>query len=130
MLKKLLFAVAVCCTLCGWGNAETLSVNILGLDWLLPFQETNASQLYSFEEGRGFAAIETNLAKRGDGALVFGGATSTAGSPAFPYIGVNIRLPSPPFDISDNELTFGPWIGRDSGAKETFWGVKASLGLF
>lgn len=130
MLKKLLCAVALCFSLCGMVRTETISVNIGGLDFLLPLQEVGASQLYDFDAGRGFAGVETNLVKRGDGALVFGGATSTAGNPAFPYVGLNLRLPSPPFDISNNDLLFGVWIGRDFGADKTFFGIKGSLNLF
>lgn len=130
MLRKLLFAVAVCFGMYAVAEAEPISVDVGGLTLVLPFQEVGASQLYDFDAGRGFAAVETNLVKKGDGALVFGGATSTAGNPAFPYIGFNFRLPSPPFDISNNELTFGAWIGRDFGTDKNFFGIKGSVDLF
>ena len=130
MLKKTLCAVVLCCGLGGVAKAEPISVDVGGLTLMLPFQEVGASQLYDFDAGRGFTAVETNVIKRGDGALVFGGATSTAGSVAFPYVGFNIRLPSPPFDISNNELTFGAWLGRDFGADENFFGIKGSIDLF
>jgi len=130
MIKKLMLSFVFVCYSCGGAGAQSLSFKIGGLDLLLPFQEVGASQLYDFEAGRGFSALETNLIRKGDGALVFGGATSTAGDPAFPYIGFNFRLPSPPFDISNNELFFGAWIGRDFGNEKTFYGIKGSLELF
>lgn len=131
MRRRLLCAVALCA---GLGaapvGAEPISVDVAGLKLILPFQEVGASQLYDFREGRGFAAVETNLVRRGDCALVFGGGTSTAGTTAFPYVGLNVRLPSPPFDISNNELRFGVFYGRDFAEERDFYGVKGSVGLF
>lgn len=128
--KIIVLAVLGFGPLCPAVHADPISVDVGGLTLVLPFQEVNGTQLYSFKEGRGFPGVETNLVRRGDGALVFGGATSTAGSVAFPFVGFNIRLPASLFDKSNNDLKFGIFYGRDSGQKRDFYGIKGSVELF
>jgi hypothetical protein len=128
-MKKLLLVAAVLFT-AGLAKAEPLAFDIGGTTLVLPLQIVNATQMYSFEEERGFTGAETVLVTRGDFDLTLGAATGYGSGIQFPFIGGQFKLPETFFDTSNNELKFGAWLGRDFDAKDSKWGIKASIQLW
>lgn len=100
--------------------SDPIRVRLAGTDWLLPFQKTSVTQLYSFVEGTGYPAIETTLAGWGDVTadsghrqqLTFGAAAVLGTSQAVPFVGFQTRLSDKFFDTSNNALLFGVWGGH------------------
>lgn len=103
--------------------------------FLLPFQVVNGTELYSFQEGKGFAAAETVLWSKGRYQFTAGAAAVLGSDTNVPFVAIQHRLNPAVFDTSNNELQFGVWIGRpsrrlDSERPRTLWGLKASIPLW
>ena|SRR5690349_6947517 len=100
--------------------SDPIRVRLAGTDWLLPFQKTSVTQLYSFAEGAGYPAVETALAGWGDveadsghrQQLTAGAAAVLGTSQAVPFVGFQTRLSNKVFDTSNNALLFGVWAGH------------------
>lgn len=133
-MKKALSAVVVAFSAFAFGPrpayAESISTNLGGNTFVLPFQEVNATQLYSFEDGKGYPGLETVLARRGRYQLTFGAAPVLGTSVNVPFVALQHRLNPSIFDTSNNDLQFGLWAGKPSEGKSWTWGVKASTALW
>jgi hypothetical protein len=115
---------------------DPLAFNLGGTLFILPFQKVSATQLYSFDEGKGFPAAETVLVQRGKVQLTFGAAPVLGTSQNVPFVGLQTRLSEKFFDVTNNELLFGVWAGKVSGDEkagrdaQNVWGIKASIPLW
>lgn len=109
---------------------------------VLPLQLVRGTQLYAPKEGKGYPAVETVLAtlkSKSDPAvaaaqLTFGAAPELGTSNHVPFLGLQVRLPERFFDVSDNQIMFGVWVGRTSarveGKRRVLWGLQASIPLW
>lgn len=129
-MKKLLSVVALLLAVAVGVKAEPISMNVGENTFILPLQVVQGTQLYSFEEGRGYPALETVLATRKNYRVTFGAAAVLGTSANVPFVSFQTRLSEKFFDISDNNLYFGIWVGRQSRPNETRWGVSAGIPLW
>lgn len=130
MLKNWLKAFLVVAACRGFGYAEDIKFSAGGNDFILPFQQVQAVQLYSFDEGKGFPGAETVLVSRGRSHVSFGAAPVLGTNVNVPFLSVSTRLTERLFDTNDNELFFGAWVGRASKGKDTLWGISCSTKLW
>ncbi len=120
----------------GQAQAKPIAVQLGGNTFFLPFQVVNGTQLFSFEEGKGFPGAETVLAQRGRYQLTFGAAPVLGTDVNVPFLAIQHRLNPAFFDTSDNELQFGAWVGKPSHRLEQdkkprlVWGIKASVPIW
>lgn len=130
------FALAVLAALVVGGPREAyaatdpLKVRVGATDFLLPLQKVSGTQLYSFRDKKGYPGLETVVVMRGTGQLTVGAAPVLGTSENVPFVGVQFRLPARFFDLSNNELMFGAWVGRESDQKRATWGIKATIPLW
>lgn len=110
--------------------AEPVAIDVVGNTFYLPLQVVDGVQLYSLDEGKGYPAVQTVLASRGDAQLVAGGAPILGTSANVPFVGLQFRLSKKFFDVSDNELHFGAWVGWPSNEKGAIYGLMASVPLW
>lgn len=135
-MKKVLSLLAVTVTLAtlGFGPrpayAEPISVDMGGNKFILPFQVVDGVQLYSLDEGRGYPAAQTVLVQRGDAQLSFGGAPILGTSENVPFVGLQVRLSEKFFDIGNNSLRFGAFVGWPSNQSKATYGILASVPLW
>lgn len=129
-MKKLIAAIVIGICLTPAAYAEPISVDLGGNTFILPLQVVQGTQLYSFEEGRGYPALETVLATRKNFRLTFGAASVLGTSANVPFVSLQTRLSERFFDISDNSLYFGVWVGRQSRPNETRYGISAGIPLW
>lgn len=135
-MKSLLLSVLALPIFLAAAQAEPIAVDLGGNKFILPFQVVNGTQLYSFEEGKGFPGAETVLAVRGRYQLSFGAAPVIGTDVNVPFVAIQHRLNPAIFDTSDNELQFGVWAGKPSrrldGDKRPkwIWGIKASVPIW
>lgn len=131
-INGLILAVLVALAVAGprAAHAEPVAIDVGGNTFYLPLQVVDGVQLYSLDEGKGYPAVQTVLASRGDGQLVAGGAPILGTSENVPFLGLQFRLSKKFFDVSDNELHFGAWVGFPSDKKGAIWGLLASIPLW
>lgn len=98
--------------------------------FILPLQMVGATQLYSFDDGKGYPGVETVLVERKQIQLTFGAAPVLGTSANVPFLGLQARLPEKFFDTANNSLWFGAWVGQASNSKRVSWGLKATVPLW
>lgn len=98
--------------------------------FILPFQKVSGTELYSFQDEKGFPGLETVLYSYQKFQVSFGAAAVLGSSKDVPFIGAQFRLPSSLFDVSNNDLLFGAFLGKESGHKGLILGLKASTKLW
>ena len=113
----------------------------------VPFQKVSLTNLYAFNSGKGYVAPETVILdwKNPKGIpvsttagkfnlteiqLTVGDAPVIGSSKNVMFAGIQTRLPTPAFDISNNSLLFGVWAGKSLTDRQWLYGVKASIPLF
>lgn len=111
-------------------RAEDVAFRLGENDFLIPFKQVSAVQLYSFEEGKGFPAVETVLAARKSWKVSVGAASVLGSGVNVPFVSVATRLSPRFFDIGDNDLYFGAWVGKPSRGERVLYGVSASTKLW
>lgn len=111
-------------------KAEPIAVELGGNKFILPLQLVSGTQLYSFDEGRGYPALETVLAQRGKAQLSVGAAPVLGTSANVPFVALQFRLSEKFFDISDNNVYFGAWVGKPSNQKDAAYGILCSVPLW
>ena len=111
-------------------KAEPVSIDLGGNTFILPLQVVSGVQLYSFEEGRGYPALETVLIERKSFRFTFGAAAVLGTSANVPFVSLQTRLTEKFFDINDNNLYFGVWVGRQSRPNEVRYGISAGIPLW
>jgi hypothetical protein len=96
---------------------------------LLPLQNVNGTEVYSFREGKGFPAIESVLYTTPSRKFqVTAGAAAELGtSHAVPFAGAQFRLPQRFFDTSNNDLYFGFAVAKHPDAAKSWRGVEVML---
>ncbi len=132
----LFLAVALAPVLVPTVRAEEIKIDTAAGAFILPFQIVKGTQLYSFAEGKGFPGAETVLWKGGRYEATFGAAPVIGTETNVPFFGIQHRLNPAIFDISNNELEFGVWVGKpshrlnDQQRPRWVWGIKASVPLW
>ncbi len=137
-ISALLALAALACM--GRAHAATspIQVNVLGTTFILPLQKVKATQLYSFRDKRGYPGAETVIAGWGSTdaegdrkvELSFGAAPVLGTAENVPFVALQRKLPASHFDVANNSLMFGVWIGKESDKKRATYGVKASVALW
>lgn len=125
--------IAMLLGLLALGTLARADDTLVRLPWVelkLPLREVSATELYSFEEGKGYPAVETILATTKDVRWTAGVAAQLGTSVNVPFGGLELRLSRRFFQVDDNDLYFGVWAGRPSDRREWIWGLKASTKLF
>ena len=105
---------------------------------LPPFQKAEVIQLYSVNDKKGYAGVQTVLAawgaadKNGDrkATLNFGAAPVIGSSQNVPFASLMFRLPARYFDLSNNSLMFGAFAGKESTKPHATVGIAASVSLW
>lgn len=131
-IKMLLLAVIMACPV--WLKAEPIAIDTSYGQFILPFQVVSGTELYSFDLGKGFPALETVLWRDGNFEFTFGAAAVLGANTNVPFLALQGRLSPNIFDIGDNELKFGLWVGQPSHwldeNKGWEWGIKTSIPLW
>lgn len=99
-------------------------------DFIVPLREVEATQLYSFKEGKGYPAVESVFARRKTWKLSVGAAAELGTGVNVPFLSVSTRLSDKFFDTGNNDLYFGAWVGKPSKGEKVLWGISASTKLW
>lgn len=128
-MKKLLLTLAL---LAGptWAMAEKLSFQAGETLFTAPLLVVNATEVYSFREGKGYPGLETVLVRRGNFIGTFGAAAVLGESQNVPFVSVQTRLSPKFFDTSNNELLFGVWVGKEPKKRGLTAGLLATVPLW
>lgn len=110
--------------------AQDVAFEFKGFKAMVPLKVVNAIQLYSFDEGKGYPAVETVLVEKKNFRLNLGAASVLGTSENVPFVSLETRLSDKFFDISNNDLYFGAWVGKQSDQKDGTWGLAASIQLW
>lgn len=113
-----------------YAATNPLHITIGGTDFVLPLQKVSGTQLYSFRDKKGYPGLETVIVSRSRAELSIGAAPVLGTSFNVPFVAFQFRLPRRFFDVSNNDLMFGAWVGQESDKKRTTWGIKASVPLW
>lgn len=133
---KILVALVVHLMFGAFAHSDPIAVSTKVGKFILPLQVVNATQLYSFKEGKGFPAVETVLWARRTFELTGGAAAILGTDTNVPFMGIQTRLSEKFFDTAGNSLRFGFWIGLPSRAigdadkPKPVWGIKSSIALW
>jgi hypothetical protein len=105
-----------------------------GHTFKLPFQSVDATQLYSFREGRGFPGLQTVLyaSPRKKFQASFGAAAELGESRAVPFAGAQWKLTERLFRVDDNRLMFGVAAAkhfRPESKYKSWRGVEATINV-
>lgn len=111
-------------------QAEDVAFRLGRNDFLVPFKQVDATQLYSFEEGKGFPAVQSILARRKTWQLSVGAAAVLGTGVNVPFVSVATRLSPRFFDTGNNDLYFGIWVGKPSSGGKALYGLSASTALW
>lgn len=97
---------------------------------VVPLQVVSGVQLYSPKLGKGFPGLETVLGQYNTLRLSAGAAPILGTSVNVPFVSVSTRLSPRFFDISDNAMYFGVWVGKPSDERHVIAGLSASVALW
>lgn len=101
-----------------------------GTKFILPLQVVNGIQLYSFSDKKGYPGLEAVLVEQKNFRLNFGAAAVLGQSENVPFVSLETRLSEKFFQIDNNNLYFGVWVGQESHQKKATWGLAASIPLW
>jgi hypothetical protein len=111
-------------------HAEDVAVRLGESDFIIPLKQVDATQLYSFKEGKGYPAVESVLARRKTWKLSVGAAAELGKGVNVPFVSASTRLSPIFFDTGNNDLYFGLWVGNPSHGDKVIWGLSASTALW
>lgn len=117
--------------------SNPLSLTFGSHTFVVPFKQVDATQLYSFKEGRGLPGLQTVLYSYKSGVHFDIGAGPLLGSSSVvPFVSAQFLLPKNVFDPSVGPIWLGPWVGRQfrsaklGTSQVTLWGLNASIALW
>lgn len=125
-MRKIILAV-LALTLAGILNAKPIELNLGFMQFVLPFQETNAVYLYDVIQYKNMVGAETTIARSGNFKGTFGAADVEEKGETFPYISVDYDMGA---DYFGERFSIGVFYGRDFDMKENRGGIKASILLW
>jgi len=130
-MKKLLSVVALLLAVAVSAKAEPLAFKLSeNVTFIAPLQVVKAIQLYSFSDNKGYIGAETTLVQAKNFRFNFGAAPVLGTGENVPFLSIETRLSEKFFDISDNDMYFGIWAGKQSNKKSATVGIAASIQLW
>lgn len=132
LLLALLFAASP-----AFAISNPLSLTLGNHTFVIPFKAVDATQLYSFKEGKGLPGLQTVLYSYKNVIHADLGAGPLLGSSSVvPFVSVQFLLPKAAFDPSVGPIWIGPWVGRQfknaalGTPQVTLYGLNASVNLW
>lgn len=130
MLTNWLKAVLILAAIAPAVRAEDVIFRAGGADFIAPLRQVEAVQLYSFDQGKGYPAVESVLARRKTWKLSVGAASELGTGVNVPFLSVSTRLSPFFFNTEGNELYFGAWVGKPSNGEKVLYGLAATTRLW